>query len=102
VPALIDTGANSVLLCEDTADELGLTRGAQVDLVTVAMPVVGHYTKLTSVRLGPIKVRDVTAVIVSRGPACEEAVIGLSMLRKLESVTLSRDTLKLVGITRRR
>jgi clan AA aspartic protease (TIGR02281 family) len=98
---LIDTGANSVLLCQHMADELGLPRGTQVELETLATPLVGYYTVLTSLRLGAIDVHDVGAVVVSLGPACEEVIIGLSVLRKLRSVTLSRNTLKLIGPPRR-
>jgi clan AA aspartic protease (TIGR02281 family) len=97
VPALVDTGASKMLLCKRTADALGLVRGDKIDLATITTPTSGHSTHISSLRLGPIHVRDVAAVIVDTGPSCAEAVIGLSALRKLKSLTLSGNTLTLVG-----
>jgi clan AA aspartic protease (TIGR02281 family) len=94
VGALIDPGATSVVVCEDTARALGLQRGAFVALDTVTERVPAHRTTLASIRVGPIEVRNVGALILGKAN-CQEVLLGVSFLRGLRSATFRGNTLTL-------
>jgi aspartyl protease family protein len=76
---LLDTGATDVALPEDTARELGLDFGPQVDVMTAAGPMKAWRTRLDSVSVGNITLNNVRAMI-TRGPM-EEVLLGMSFLK---------------------
>ena len=93
VKFLLDTGATWVALPTGLARELGLKRGAAitlqtangaaVTLQTASGAAVGYQTRLDSVRLGPIEMRDVGA-LVADGMEADTALLGMNFLKRLE------------------
>jgi len=83
VTFLLDTGATWVALPATLARELGLKRGAAVALQTASGTSVGYQTRLESVRLGPIVMRDVGALITD-GMDAGTVLLGMNFLKRLE------------------
>jgi aspartyl protease family protein len=83
VTFLLDTGATWVALPTGLARELGLKRGAAVTLQTANGPAVGYQTRLDSVRLGPIEMRDIAA-LVADGMDANTVLLGMNFLKRLE------------------
>ena len=83
VTFLLDTGATWVALPLALGRELGLKRGAAVTLQTANGPAVGYLTRLESVRLGPLELRDVAAVMAD-GLDTEAVLLGMSFLKRVE------------------
>jgi len=83
VTFLVDTGATRVALTPQLAQRLGLKLGAPITLSTANGSVTGYLTRLAEVRLGPIAMHDVGAV-VSEGMDQQTVLLGMSFLRRLE------------------
>ena len=83
VTFLIDTGASAVAVPQKLAGELGLQPGAAVQLRTANGTVTGTRTRLDSLQLGDIQLRDVPALITP-GMDGDEVLLGMSALRQLE------------------
>ncbi len=83
VTFLLDTGATWVALPTGLARELGLKRGAAVTLHTANGAAVGYQTRLDSVRLGPIEMRDVAA-LVADGMDADTVLLGMNFLKQLD------------------
>lgn len=83
VTFLLDTGATTVALSTRLARELDLQRGAAIQLDTANGTAVGFTTRLHSVRLGAIVVREVSAVF-SDGMMDDTVLLGMSFLKHLE------------------
>ena len=83
VTFLLDTGATWVALPLALGRELGLKRGAAVTLQTANGPAVGYQTRLDSVRLGPIELRDVAAVMAD-GMDADAVLLGMNFLKRVE------------------
>ncbi len=82
---LLDTGATWVALSARLGRELGLKRGAAVTMRTANGTTVGYQTRLTSVRIGSIELRDVAALI-SDGIDEDIVLLGMSFLKRVEFV----------------
>jgi aspartyl protease family protein len=96
-PAMIDTGASSLGICATMAWELNLSSGVPVAVETPGGTIVAHRIRLTSVRIGSIVVRDVVAVVYPATPDCTEALVGVSVLKKLHTMILRGHRLWLIG-----
>ena len=83
VTFLLDTGATWVALPAKLARELGLKQGAAVTLQTANGASVGYQTRLDRVRLGPIEMRDVGALITD-GMDANTVLLGMNFLKRLE------------------
>ena len=83
VTFLLDTGATWVALPTGLARELGLKRGAEVTLQTANGPALGYQTRLDSVRMGPIEMRDVAA-LVADGMGDGTVLLGMNFLKRIE------------------
>ena len=83
VTFLLDTGATTVALSSRLARELDLKRGAAIEMDTANGTAVGFTTRLNSVRLGDIVVREVSAVF-SEGMMDDTVLLGMSFLKHLE------------------
>ena len=83
VTFLLDTGATWVALPTGLARELGLKRGAAVTLQTANGSAVGYRTRLDRVRLGPIEMRDVGA-LVADGMDADTVLLGMNFLKRVE------------------
>lgn len=83
VTFLLDTGATDVAVPAELAEELGLTRGAPVTLMTANGQTTGYRTVLGSLALGDIVLREVRA-IVAPGFGGDQILLGMSALKQLE------------------
>lgn len=83
VSFLLDTGASDISVPGDLAEKLGLQRGPAQQYNTANGLITGYLTRLDSVRLGDIELRDVRASINPREQG-DELLLGMSFLRDLE------------------
>lgn len=83
VTFLLDTGATWVALPTGLARELGLKRGPAITLQTANGPALGYQTRLDSVQVGPIEMRDVAA-LVADGMGDGTVLLGMNFLKRLE------------------
>ncbi|MEE1925092.1 TIGR02281 family clan AA aspartic protease [Pseudomonas sp. 148P] len=94
---MLDTGATDVAIPESVARDFGLERGAPVTLSTANGRTEGYRTRLDSVQLGDILLRDVRALVVP-GLDGNQVLLGMSALKRLEftqrgGILLLRQTL---------
>ncbi|PSS57568.1 TIGR02281 family clan AA aspartic protease [Pseudomonas sp. BBP2017] len=80
---LLDTGATDVAIPERLAAKLDLERGAPVMLSTANGRTQGYRTRLDTLQLGDILLRDVRALVVP-GLDGEQVLLGMSALKQLE------------------
>lgn len=84
---LIDTGANTVAMSEETARSIGLDlsdgRPGKVQTASGVANILG--VQLDSVSVGPITVRDVTAGVIP-GEFPQVPLLGMSFLNQLDMV----------------
>ncbi len=85
VTFLLDTGATQIALSARLARELKLKLGPPVSLQTAAGTAVGYPTRLESVRLAGIEMRDVAA-LVSEGLEPGLVLLGMNFLKRLEMI----------------
>jgi clan AA aspartic protease (TIGR02281 family) len=97
VRALIDTGASYLSLCAPLAKGLGLKLGRRLELTTANGTIQARYATVESIRMARIEIRAVTAVVISESTPCPEPIVGMSVLHKLESMTLTHGSLVLIG-----
>ena len=97
---LLDTGATAVALPAALARELGVRRGAAVTVQTANGPATGFETRLDSVRLGPIEMRDVAALVAGEMTGDNIVLLGMSFLKRVE-FTQSGDRLVLRSLAAR-
>jgi aspartyl protease family protein len=83
VTFLVDTGATQVALSSELARDLGLKLNSRVTVQTANGAASGYSTRLDSVRLGAIVLRDVGAV-VTEGIDGDTVLLGMSFLQRLE------------------
>ena len=83
VTFLVDTGATQISMPRQLADELGLERGLPVQLMTAAGPSRGYMTKLASVELASLQLKDANA-IVAEAMDPQTVLLGMNFLRHLE------------------
>jgi len=86
VTFLLDTGATDVAIPEPLARRLGLSRGAGGFSQTANGTVAVWSTRLDSVQLGAVGLKDVQASIVPSLKMGSTVLLGMSFLKKLEMV----------------
>jgi len=91
VEFMLDTGASDVAIPAELAQKLGLERGAPVQYQTANGVVTAYRTKLDSVAIGPMVIRNVPASI-NPGMRDMEILLGMSVLKHVE-FTQRGDTL---------
>lgn len=79
VQFLVDTGATDVAVSEALAREIGLEFGPRIGVMTAAGPVRAWMTRLDSVRVGVLELRNVRATITPSPMA--SALLGMSFLK---------------------
>ncbi len=86
VPArfLVDTGAAEVVIPAELARRAGLSRGEARRYRGVSGPLTAWRTRVPRLRVGPLLLRDVPAVIAPTGGS--EVLLGMSVLRHLTLV----------------
>jgi len=90
VKLMLDTGATTVAVSAELAEQLDLTRGMEIELSTANGMSRGYLTTLREVRLGEIVLRDVQATIAP-GMDGEEVLLGMSFLKDLELIQRGRE-----------
>jgi aspartyl protease family protein len=80
---MLDTGATGVAIPARLASQLGLPRGQRFATQTANGVAPAYATRLGSVRVGDIELRDVSASIAP-GLATEEILLGMSFLKHIE------------------
>ena len=80
---LLDTGATDVAVPESLVEQLGLERGAPIELLTANGRATGYRTRLERLQLGDIVLTDVRALIAP-GMGNDQVLLGMSALRQLE------------------
>ncbi len=85
VTFLVDTGASQIALPASLARRLGLKLGPSMTLQTAAGPAQGFPTRLASVRLSALEMRDVAA-IVTEGMEPGMVLLGMNFLKRLEMI----------------
>jgi clan AA aspartic protease (TIGR02281 family) len=97
IAGVIDSGASDpVLICDAVVDALKLRADTPLELQTSSATATAYEVVLDSVRIGPIQIRRVSALMISQTGPCR-LLLGLSLLRRLESVTFMRDKFILLG-----
>jgi len=92
VTFFVDTGATTVSIPAVIADRLNLARGMSVQSQTAAGVIENFMTRLDSVALGPIVLRNVRATINPHSSS-EYILLGMSFLGSLELVQKDRELL---------
>lgn len=95
VPMLVDTGATVVALSYEDGEKLGLIRRG--DYFDARMSTANGTTSakrvvLQDVRIGSVKVDNVSAVVMSPG-AMDGSLLGMSFLGRLRRIETQRDRL---------
>lgn len=85
VTFLLDTGATQVSVPEVLADRLGLEKGRRLQTMTANGVISVHATRLDSVQLGGIELRDVSASINPYMPG-DTVLLGMSFMQHLDMV----------------
>lgn len=85
VEFLVDTGATAVAIPGDIADRLGLRRGPPVPTMTANGRVTTYLTRLESVRVGDIVLRDVEATIAPQMRGVD-VLLGMSFLGRVDLI----------------
>jgi len=84
VSFLVDTGATDVAISTQFARSAGLEFGPQIVVMTAAGPVKGWMTRLDSVLVGTLRLRNVRATIT--GGLGDGALLGMSFLKHFSMV----------------
>lgn len=90
---LLDTGATHVAVPGPVAREIGLPRGAPMATMTANGVITTYATRIETLRLGDITVRDVAASINPHMDS-DKVLLGMSFLKHLE-LTQRGETLTL-------
>jgi aspartyl protease family protein len=96
---LVDTGASTVVLKPADAERAGIDTRSLSYIVAVSTANGTAYAapvRLKSVAVGPLKLRDVEALVAKPG-ALSENLLGMSFLKRLRSYEFSGDFLTLRG-----
>lgn len=94
---MIDTGASTVVLKATDAERVGIDTGAlafSIPVQTANGPTYAAATRLRSISIGGIEVRDVDALVAKPG-SLNESLLGMSFLRRLRSYEISGEFLTL-------
>ncbi len=80
---LLDTGATQVALSTRLANTLGLERGAAISVQTANGTVIAYQTRLRSIQIGPLEMRDIAAITTDNMDDAT-VLLGMSFLKRLE------------------
>jgi aspartyl protease family protein len=95
--AMVDTGASLIVLRYEDARDLGLVYGSDrfdLGVDTANGTAHGRRVKLNSVRLGPITLDNVDALVMEEG-LLRTNLLGMSFLKRLSRYEVRNDTLVL-------
>lgn len=80
---MLDTGATTIAVPATTAEHLGLSRGASIQVSTANGTALAYRSKIDTVQLGDIILHNVPASIVPNMGGTE-ILLGMSALKQLE------------------
>lgn len=83
VSFMVDTGASHVAVPGGVAEELGLERGAEIRVVTANGTTTAYNTRLDSIAVGGIQLRDVRGSI-NPSMGGDDILLGMTFLREVE------------------
>jgi len=81
---LVDTGASSVSIPVEIADNAGLTRGAPISISTANGIGTAYRTKIDYLKIGDLEIRNANAHI--NPGLSDEVLLGMSILQNYELV----------------
>lgn len=81
---LVDTGATSVSIPARFADKIGLSRGAEIPIITANGISTAFETRIDTLRIGDLEVRNATAHI--NPGLTHEVLLGMSVLKNYELI----------------
>lgn len=92
IVALVDTGASAVAFSRSEAERLGIDyrQGRKIRVNTAAGQSEAHVVTLDDVRVGPIQLRNVEAMVSVEANSPAVVLLGMSFLRRLDMVTDGR------------
>lgn len=96
---VVDTGATLCALSQEDAERIGIRVGPgsfSHEVRTANGPVKVASVRIGLIRIGPVAVRDVEAVIVPRGLLATN-LLGMSFLKRVRDVSVSGGRLTLRG-----
>lgn len=82
IDLLVDTGATDVVLSRELARDLNLDNLGPITMSTANGTTQGYFTRLDELRLGPIVMRDIGAVVAPNMDM--EVLLGMTVLRELD------------------
>lgn len=88
---LVDTGATSVTISQELANKIGIKSHKAIRTKTANGDSVGYMTRLESVKLGGIMVKNVAATIAPNLSGAD-ALLGMSFLNRMD-VRLHKGTM---------
>lgn len=94
VTFLLDTGATSVAVSNELAKLAGLKHKAELITETANGSGVGYFTVIDMIMLGPVELRQVSAIIVPNMDS-DQALLGMNVLQHFY-ITQTKDTMLLV------
>jgi len=83
VDFLVDTGATQVAIPMDLAQRIGLRPGRAFQAQTAMGVTVAYTTRLQSVALGGLEMRDIAGTLIAN-PGSDEVLLGMSFLSHFE------------------
>jgi aspartyl protease family protein len=96
MPVMVDTGATDVAISQRIAEKLGIQSTDAIRTQTANGDAVAYMTRLASVKLGGIEVRNVAAII---SPNLEgDMLLGMSFLNRMD-VRLYKGTMTIRAVT---
>lgn len=96
ITLLVDTGASSVALTPEDAKRAGVrlkSLNYNIPVNTAGGQVMAARTTLKSIKVGPIKVKDVGAVVIPNG--LHVSLLGMTYLGEVRKIEVSSDKMKL-------
>lgn len=80
VTFLVDTGASTVALPAEVAEQIGLPRGPEFKVQTASGTTRAYATRLDSVEIGGLRIDNISASITPAMPG-NEVLLGMTFLR---------------------
>ncbi|XSG81173.1 MAG: retropepsin-like aspartic protease family protein [Methyloligella sp. ZOD6] len=99
VSMIVDTGATTVVLRSEDAEEIGIETGElryNIPVLTANGKTLAARVRLGEVAIGPLKLEDVAALVARQG-SLSESLLGMSFLSRLRSYEFSGNYLTLRG-----
>lgn len=91
---MVDTGATSISVTDELAEQAGLEGGEKVQFRTANGTRTGRLVRAQSIEVGPFQARNLTVGTGYTGSSAQDALLGQNFLRNFD-VVMRNDTLEL-------